>query len=319
MNTMAAASATATAAATPPPARVSPVDQVLGLTFVCVWSTGFVAGSLALDHMGPFTVNFLRFSLGAVAVTGAALAARTRWPGDPAEVARIVVPGFLIQAVYQGAVYYGMAHGVTPGLSALIIGISPVLTSVLAAVMLAEPLHRVQVLGLMIGVVGVVTALWGRLSAGSDLVAYAVTVLALCALSLGTVLQRRWQTGYDLRVVSSLQLLATAAVFGPVGYLAEGLRVHAGSGLSVAAEIGWLGLVNALGGVCLYFVLLRRGTASATGSVFYLIPPTTAVFAWIALGRAITASTFAGLLIAAIGTYIATRAVRPTISPGARA
>ncbi|WP_019633405.1 DMT family transporter [Actinomadura atramentaria] len=301
---------TAVAAEPRAAAGTSPLDRLLRAAFVCVWSTGFVAGSRALTHMGPFTVNFFRFGVAAVAVTGAAVAARAAWPRTPRELVRVVVPGFLIQAVHQGAVYYGMAHGVPPGLSALIIGISPVLTGLLAAGFLAEPLRRVQVAGLAIGAAGVVTALWGRLGAASDTAAYAVTGAALCALSLGTVLQRRWQTSYDLRVVSSLQLLATVAVLGPVAWFAEGFAVRAGSAAPVVAEIAWLALVNAVGGVCIYFALLRRGTAAATGSVFYLVPPTTALLAWLALGRPVGGAVLAGLAITAAGTFAATRTVR---------
>lgn len=283
------------------------VNRALSVLFVVVWSTGFVAGSIGLRYMGPLTVNFFRFGLAAVAVLAAALAARVVWPRDVPTALRVAAPGVLVQAVHQSAIYFGLAHGVPPGLAALIIGVNPVLTSLLAMPFLGERFRPVQAVGLLVGMVGVITAMWTRLGNGADLVGYGAAVLALFSLSFGTVLQKRFSPDYDLRVVNALQLTCATAVLAPAAFLLEGFAVRDDSLLPVLGSVGWLGLINAVGGVSLLYVLLRRGAAGTTSSVFYLVPATTAVFAWVVLGIAITGNVILGLVISAIGMFVATR------------
>lgn len=274
--------------------------------FIAMWSSGYVAGKLALPFAGPFTLLFLRFSVAAAVLLVVALATRAPWPKTPAAWGHLVVVGLLIQAVQFSGLYYGLSLGVSAGVSALIVGLMPVFTAVGAVWFLGENITRTQVAGLALGVLGVAAAVSHKVSFdGGSLAAYGAVAVALAGITAGTLYQKRYCTGMDLRTGGCVQLTVAACVAAVLGINREGLLVDWTATL-VASSL-WLSLVNSIGAISVLFLLVRRGEASRVASLFYLIPSVTAFMGYAVLKEVLTATQALGFLLSASGVYITCR------------
>lgn len=282
----------------------------LPLTFILLWSSGYVAGKLALPHVGPFTLLVLRFGLAAVVLGAVAWLTRAPWPTKLRDWGHLAVVGLLMQALHFSGVYYGMRLGVSAGVAGLLIGMMPLATALGGHFLLGERVGRWQMLGLAGGVLGVALVIAGKSSAGggTSLAAVAVTLLGLLGLVAGTLYQKRFCAGMDLRSGASVQMavatLAAAALAGP----AEGFTVHWHGELVFA--VLWLGLVNSIGAFSLLFVMVRRGQAAQVASLFYLIPGVSALMGFALLGERLSLLAVGGFVVSAIAVLACVRKVK---------
>jgi len=280
----------------------------LPLLFVLLWSTGYPAGKLALAHAGPLTLLTLRFGLAALLLFTVALVTRAPWPKRWQEWAHLAIVGALIQGLHFVGVYEAVHLGLSAGVAALMVGLMPVATAFGAQVWLGERMGRSQALGLLGGLAGVGLVVLSRPLHGGDLAAYGAALLGLAGLVAGTLYQKRFCAGMDLRSGASIQL-ATAAVLAALG---AGPMEHLA--VSWSAEfigaIGWMVLVNAIGAFSLMFVLIRRGQASGVARLFFLIPGVSALMSFVLLGERLAPLAVAGFVLAAVAVSLAERASR---------
>ena len=287
----------------PAESRIFTADAVLPAAFIVVWSSGYLASKVAIAHAGPITVLVLRFGIAALVFALLAMAARASWP-SARTLAHSAVVGLLSLALQFGALYTGMAHGASAGVAALVIGAMPIGVSLLASVT-GETLTRRQWLGFALGFAGVALVVADRIDPNAlTPMAFAMLVVALVGISAGTVYQKRHATQVDLRIGLGVQHAVAALALLPFA-AHEGFR-HDGSAM-FALSLGWLVVVNSLGGFGLLFVLIRRGAATSVAALFYLVPAATAAMSWLVLGEALTALKFAGFALAAGGVFLATR------------
>lgn len=283
----------------------SSVDLAGGLLFVFLWSTGYIAAVYGLDGSGPYTLAVVRF-LGTAAVIGAwAWLARVRLPTRDALV-QVGIAGILLQGGFFGFAYAGMQAGCPPAVAGLICGLMPLTTALIAAVVLGEKLRAGAALGLALGLVGVVMVVGPDLVGGGPLLGYVFLFLALMTLSLGTVFQKRQAGQIDARLALVVQVLAASLVMIPLAGWLEGLRFT-----PTANTLGgmlWVILVNSCAGVLLYLWLLKRGAAGRVASLFFLVPPVTALLAAGMLGATFSALDAAGFALAAGGVWLGQRA-----------
>lgn len=274
--------------------------------FIVLWSSGYVAGKVGLPYAGPFTLIFLRFSVAAAILLAVSLATRAPWPATPRQWLHIAVVGVLIQALQFSGLYAGMSMGVSAGVSAVIVGLMPICTAIGAVAFLGERLSRRQVMGLVLGLAGValVVAHKVRLDVGS-LEGYLAVFLALVGITAGTLYQKKFCSGMDLRTGGCIQLGVATAIVGTLGYVHEGLAVDWTPAL-IGSSL-WLSLVNSIGAISVLFLMVRRGQASRVASLFYLIPAVTAGMGYGVLGERLTPLQAAGFLVCAGGVYLATR------------
>jgi drug/metabolite transporter (DMT)-like permease len=276
-------------------------------TFVLLWSTGFIGAKLGLPHAESATFLLLRYALAALVLGGIALAQRSAWPRDSAEIAHIVVAGLLLHFVYIGGVFAAIERGLPAGVSALIVSLQPLLTAVVARPLLGERIGPRQWLGFLLGLAGAALVVAEKLRLGSgDSWAVALSVAALLGITAGTLYQKRFLSHMDLRSGTALQYLACALAFAPCALAFETMHLEWTAAFAVA--LVWLVVVLSVGAVSLLFVLLRRGEAARTAALFYLVPPCTAVVAFLLFGETLGPVALGGMAVSVLGVALAMRA-----------
>lgn len=280
-------------------------DQLGGLTFVVLWSTGYIAAAYALEGSGPFTLAVVRF-LGTVLVIGAWLLVKSAPRASTPALLHACIGGVLLQAGFFGFVYAGMREGVPPAAAGLIAGLMPLTTALFASLFLGERMSRSAAFGLLIGLAGVLFVVIPDLRAAGSLVGYVFVFLALASLSGGTVYQKRHASGVDARLALIAQVSAAMLVLLPFAWWFEGLDLHLTP--ASAGGIAWAILINSCWGLLLYLWLLRRGAAGRVASLFFLVPPVTAVLAAGFLGARFGWHDAAGVALAATGVWLGQRA-----------
>jgi drug/metabolite transporter (DMT)-like permease len=273
--------------------------------FVVLWSTGFIGAKLGLPYTEPLTFLLLRFALVLAILLPACWLAGARWPG-PRETAHMAIAGIFLQGGYLGGVFLSLHHGMPAGVSALITGLQPVMTAVAAGVLLREHTGTRQWLGLGLGFGGVVLVLGDRIALqGLSAAAILFSVLGLVSITLGTVWQKRHGGAVDLRTGAALQFIAAALVLLPFALIFETREVRWSGEFAFA--LAWLVLVLSLGAIFLLLHLIRQGTATRVASLFYLVPPTTALFAWMLFGETYSWFAAAGMALGMLAVWLVTK------------
>ena len=278
------------------------------LLFVLLWSTGFIGAKYGLPYAEPLTFLSLRYVLVIVLMTALALATRARWPSDLRTVVHIGVTGILIHGIYLGGVFTSIHHGLPAGIASLVVGMQPLLTALGAGWLLGERVTRRQWLGLMLGFAGVAMVVSGKFGhvALAQLGAMLLPALAaLFGITLGTLYQKRFCPGFDLRTGSVLQFIPTLALTAMLAASTESMTIDWNPHFAFA--LGWLVLVLSLGAVSLLNVLIRSGNAVNVASLFYLTPPCTALMAWALFGETLGAVALVGMALAVSGVAMARR------------
>jgi drug/metabolite transporter (DMT)-like permease len=274
--------------------------------FVLLWSTGFIGARLGMPHAEPMTFLALRFALTAACLALAAVAWRAPWPRRPADWGHLAVAGLLMHGVYLGGVFVAIRLGLEAGLSALIVSLQPLLVAAGAPWLLAERVGARRWLGLGLGLAGVALVLGGKLGdGGGGATAVTACVAALAGITAGTLYQKRFCAGQDLRTGNLLQFAAAASACWLAALLFETRRIDWAPELVFA--LFWLVAVLSLGAVPLLYLLLRRGAASRVTSLFFLVPPTTALIAWPLFGERLGPAEVAGMAVAVAGVALANR------------
>lgn len=270
----------------------------LPFLFILMWSSGYVVGKIAL--------LFLRFGVAALVLLVVALLTRAPWPANWKQLAHLVVVGLLIQALQFSGLYTGLKLGVTAGVSALIVGTMPLFTALGASVFLDERVSARQWLGLAGGLCGVVLVVGDKVGPGSaGLAGYGAVLLALAGIALGTLYQKKYCPGMDLRTGGCVQLGVAGIVALVLSLQVEGFQVQWTPALLLAS--GWLSVVNSIGAISLLFFMMRKGEASKVASLFYLIPGVTALLGLAVLGETLSMMAVAGFVVTAGAVYVCTR------------
>jgi drug/metabolite transporter (DMT)-like permease len=284
---------------------ISRYSGIYPLTFVLLWSTGFIGARLGLPHAQPLTFLLIRY----VAVIGFMLAVavvtRASWPKSAEQWFHIGVAGLLLHCVYLGGVFIAISRGLPAGVASLVVGVQPLLTAVGAGWLLGEVVLIRQWTGLVLGLVGVSLVVFGKTGTGFGMDALVPAVFALLGITAGTLYQKRFCKPFDWRSGAVAQFLPTALVTWMVALATEDFWVQ-WTGDFVFA-LGWLVLVLSIGAVSLLNWLIRHSAAVNMASLFYLVPPFTTLFAWILFGDTLSAVALFGMAVAVFGVYLARR------------
>jgi len=273
--------------------------------FVVLWSTGFIGAKLGLPYAEPFTFLSLRFLFVLAILLPICWLARAPWPNRQG-TAHMVMAGVLMQGGYLGGVFASMHLGMPAGISALITGLQPVFTAVLGGWLLHERTTPRQWGGLGLGLLGVALVVGERIAVQQLTVpAILLAGLALASITLGTVWQKRHGGAIDLRTGAAIQFAAAALVLAPFAFLLETRQVR-WSGEFVFA-LAWLVLVLSFGAVFLLFYLIRHGAATRVASLFYLVPPTTALIAWPLFGESYSMLAAMGMGLGMLAVWLVTK------------
>jgi drug/metabolite transporter (DMT)-like permease len=231
-----------------------------------------------------------------------------RWPAGGRQWLHLAVTGILMHAFYLGGVWAAVKAGMGSGVSALIVGLQPVLTAVWLS-STGGQVSRRQWLGLVLGFAGLMMVVSRKLGAGSptdhvDVLNLSLIVAALMSITIGTLYQKRHVAACDVRSANVVQLGAALVVTLPMALLERESMVWGGE---LVGAMAWSVLALTLGGSSLLYLLIQRGAATAVTSLLYMVPPCTAIMAWVLFGEPITALTVLGTALTAFGVSLVVR------------
>ena len=274
--------------------------------FVWLWSTGFIGAKYGLPFAEPFTLLLIRMLLTLVLLVGLAWLMKTRWPGWRG-AGHLAVTGILVHGCYLGGVYYAIQEGMASGIVSLIVGLQPLVTAAAAVVFLKEAVSGRQWLGLALGLIGVSLVLVEKfggtgVESGISPWALAWTLVALAGISMGTVYQKRHGTGADLVAGTIIQYAAAATLFAIGAFALESREVE--WSLQLQLSMAWLVLGVSIGAILLLMWLIRQGAASQVASLFCLVPPVTALEAYLLCDERLGGLAMVGGLVAITGVAL---------------
>jgi drug/metabolite transporter (DMT)-like permease len=272
------------------------------MVFVLLWSTGFVVAKFGLPYAPPLTFLLLRFAGVLLVLLPLVLLMRAPWPAG--QVRHIAIAGILLQGGYLAGVWCAIKLGMPAGVSALIVGMQPILTA-FAAPLIGESVRPRQWLGLLLGICGVGLVVAAKVSLiGLSWQSISLCLLALVSITLGTLYQKRKCPHFDLRTGTIIQFAASIAVLLPFAVFYE----HLGPSLDTVqwtprfiGALLWSILALSIGAIFLLFALIRKSAATRVTSLLYLTPPTTALMAWLMFGEVFNLLGIAGMAVAILG------------------
>ncbi|MBC7484463.1 MAG: DMT family transporter [Rhizobacter sp.] len=285
--------------------------------FVLIWSTGFVVARFGMPHAPPFSFLSMRFALSLACFLVWIALAGIEWPRTVSQWMHLAVVGALLHAGYLGGVWAAVKSGIGAGTVALIVGLQPVLTAMWitwsstgsssgssANVERARVTGR-QWFGLALGLGGLALVVWHKLGGGEVTPAnLGFAVVGLLAITAGTLYQKRFVAACDVRTASAIQLFAALVATLPLALLeTETVVWHP----HLIGAMAWSVLVLTLGGSSLLYLLIQRGAATRVTSLMYLVPPCTAVLAWVLFAEAFTWSMVVGMLMTVSGVAMVVR------------
>jgi drug/metabolite transporter (DMT)-like permease len=280
---------------------MSALDRLAPPLFIFIWATGYIVAKLAAPYADPLSFLCLRYA-GVVVLMGALAAlARAPWPGRR-DMAHLAVAGVAIQALYLGGVWVAIRLGLSAGAAALIVNLQPVLVAVLAP-LVGERVQGRQWVGVALGLTGVVLVIWHKLALGAGMLwPLGLCVVALLAITFGTLYQKRCVPHFDLRTGQVVQFAAALAATLPVAWAVEPMHIVWNTPVFIA--LAWSVLVLTAGGISLMFYMLRHGRVTAVSSTMYLVPSVTALMAWALFNETLGPLALVGMGVTLLGVYL---------------
>jgi len=276
------------------------------MLFVVLWSTGFIGARYGLPYIEPLTFLGVRMVCVVLVMAAIAIILRARWP-DRREVGHSLVAASLVHGAYLGGVFIAISQGVPAGISALIPGLQPILTSTIANRYLGERVSRLQWLGLALGLFGVLMVLHDRrMVAEGSVLGWAASFVSLFGITFGTLYQKRFCGKIDWRTGNTVQYIGAAVLFWLGAFAFETRVIHWNGELVFA--LAWLVFVLSIAAVALMYWLIRRSAATGFASLFYLVPGVTALMAYLLFGERLDGLSVAGMVVCAFGVVLASRA-----------
>ena len=279
--------------------------RAMPVVFVLIWSTGFIVARYGMPNSPPFTFLLWRYIFSLLCFSLWVKWARVPWPQGRGQWWHLAVTGVLMHAGYLGGVWAAVKAGMGAGLTALIVGLQPVITAIWLSAR-GGYVSRRQWQGLALGFVGLAMVVSRKLEGGIEVTPWSLTMIlmALVSITTGTLYQKRFVQPCDVRSANAVQLMAAYVVTLPLALMeAEPALWNA----EMSWALAWSVLALTLGGSSLFYILIQRGAAASVTSLMYLVPPTTAVMAWILFNEPITLVTLAGIAVTAIGVSLVVR------------
>jgi len=275
------------------------------LLFVLLWSTGFVGAKYGLPYADPFVFLSVR-----VLIAAALLLVLVRVMKMPiligkSAIMRSSLIGFFLHACYLGGVFYAISQGLPAGVAAVVTSLQPVLVSLIAVKVLGERLRSTQVAGLLLGLVGVFLVLGPTFDSHIPTAGIAAIVVALIGSTSATLLQKKIGADIPLVAGTAYQYLFSGVVLGAIAIATRETNIT--WNLRFTAAFIWLLLVLSVGAILLLLWLLNTGSAASVSSLFYLVPPATAIEAFFLFGEKVNTQGFLGIGVTALGVWLVIR------------
>ena len=273
--------------------------------FVLLWSTGFVGAKYGLPYADPFVFLSIRVLIAAVLLFVIAYLLKMPVRIGKSAVVRSSLIGFFLHACYLGGVFYSISQGLPAGVAAVVTSLQPVLVSIFAVKVLGEQLRISQVAGLLLGLCGTILVLGPSFNSHIPTAGIIAIVVALIGSTTATLLQKRVGADIPLVAGTAYQYLFTGLVLGVIASATGNTHITWSSRFTAAFV--WLVLVLSVGAILLLLWLLNSGSAASVSSLFYLVPPATAIEAFFLFGEKVNTQGFLGIGITALGVWLVIR------------
>ncbi|MDG1210568.1 MAG: DMT family transporter [Paracoccaceae bacterium] len=276
--------------------------------FLCLWSMGYVVAKIGLQYAEPMTLLVLRYAAVVVIMAVLFLVLRPPLPKTRADWGHVAFVGLLIQAGYFGMCYFAFRAGVAAGTVALIMSLQPIIVAIIAPRWSGEAISARMWIGLTLGLIGAGIVIVARSSiATPSVIGFLFSVLGLAGITIGSLWEKRF--GLSHHPVTANLVGFTAGLLGvlPAMLLTETMEVN--WTWEFSAALAYLVIGNSVIAVGLLLAMIRAGDVGKVSALFYLVPPMAAVLAWFLLGEIMPPLAWAGMAVAAVGVYLATREV----------
>lgn len=282
--------------------RVATTLLLPGL-FVFLWSTGFIGSKIVTQHAPPLTFLIIRFTLASIVLAPLIYGLQSKWPVRISDYLHSAFVGVLVHAVYLGGVFWAISLGTGAGISALIVGLQPLLTLCLAVIFLNEKAGIQKIAGLLLGLAGFAVIITERTSTETlDTTGLLLCTVSLLGISAGTIYQKRITTNIQLLPGLLIQYLGAALALIPAAIFLESFEIN--WNVEFVLATGWLVLVLSIGAILLLMLMIRSSEVSNVASLFYLVPPLTALEAFVLFGEALSPLSIGGMLLCVAGVAI---------------
>lgn len=284
-----------------------PLARFAPSLFVFLWATGFIAARLVVPYADPFTFLGLRFAIAAAILALVAAAVGAPWPAGTRAWRDGLIAGVLLHGAYLGGVFWGIKHGLPAGISALIAGLQPLVTAMLVGPLLRERVSGRRWAGIGVGFAGAALVLAPKLDGAG---AYppstiVVSLLGTLSITLGTIWQKRTAATVDLRTNAVAQFVGATLAMVLLALVLEEGKLEPAPALFIG--LSWSVCALSIGAIALLLVLIRRGAVAGVASLLYLVPPVSAVLAYLLFGETLAPIQMAGMALATVGVAIASR------------
>ncbi|MBS56828.1 MAG: EamA family transporter [Rickettsiales bacterium] len=273
--------------------------------FIFFWSSAFVSGQIIVQSASPFASLSFRFLIVALGFLIFSFIFKDKIFVKRSLILQSAVTGVLFHGFYLGGVFFSYSVGLTATLSALIVGLQPVLTNILSGPILKEKVTTIQWIGILFGLIGTVLVIGLDIGKTIPVIGVIASIVALIGATIATIWQKKFTNELSLTVNNLYQALAAAIFLFIVSLFFENSYINFTT--SFVLSMSWQIIMVSFGAFTILMYLIKIGSASKTSNLFFLVPPTTAIMAWAVLGEEMFSNDLIGLFIAAVGVYIATR------------
>ncbi len=280
------------------------LTSLIPYIFVFLWSTGFIGAKYALPFIEPFYLLFIRMAITVGLFALLALILRVKWP-SPEQACHQIVTGLLVHGVYLGGVFAAIKWGMPAGITAIVVGIQPVLTAFIGWICLNAQLHRRQWVGLLLGFAGITTIILSTSTHNGvsfNWLAMVAAISALFGISLGTLYQKRFGNGVDLVAGMVWQYFGTAIFMGIIAWCFESRIVIWDIQLILA--LAWLVAGLSVSAILLLMYMIREGESAKVASFFYLVPPVASIEAWLLFDETLSIVSVSAIVLTVFGVYL---------------
>ena len=279
--------------------------KYLPLSFIILWSSAFISGQFIVISSSPFAALFFRFIIVSICFLIFAFYLREKILVEPNLIFQSSVTGILFHGFYLGGVFFSYSVGLSATLSALIVGLQPILTNIFSGPILKEKVNFVQWIGITLGFTGTIMVIGNDIGISIPILGVIASIIALLGATTATIWQKKFTNNISLSVNNFYQAFAAAIFLIAISFLFETPYIIFDNRFIVS--MGWQIIMVSFGAYAILMYLIKKGTASKTSNLFFLVPPVTAIMAYFILGEKLYLIDIFGLAICAFGVYIATR------------
>ena len=273
--------------------------------FVFFWSSAFISGQFIVQSASPFAALSFRFLIVSIFFLLFSFFFREKILVNYKLILQASITGILFHGFYLGGVFFSYSIGLSATLSALIVGLQPILTNIFSGPILKERVTLVQWIGIGFGFIGTVLVIGYDIGKTIPFLGVIASIVALLGATTATIWQKKFTSEITLSVNNFYQAIAATLFLMIVSFVFEVSFINFDKRFILS--MGWQIIMVSFGAYAILMYLIKTGTASKTSNLFFLIPPTTAVMAYLVLGENLYLIDIIGLFICTFGVYIATR------------